>query len=42
VYIRALHELGALIYPEGLPPYPEWWPEFDPASEKTPARTRIT
>ncbi len=27
VYARALHELGPLAFPEGLPPYPEWWPE---------------
>jgi putative (di)nucleoside polyphosphate hydrolase len=25
VYRRALHELGVLAFPEGLPPYPEWW-----------------
>jgi putative (di)nucleoside polyphosphate hydrolase len=25
VYTRALHELGPLGLPEGLPPYPEWW-----------------
>jgi hypothetical protein len=27
VYARALHELGALAFPHGLPPYPEGWPE---------------
>jgi len=27
VYARALHELGPLGLPEGLPPYPEWWAE---------------
>jgi putative (di)nucleoside polyphosphate hydrolase len=32
VYVRALHELGRLIYPQGLPPYPAWWPEVQPAS----------
>jgi putative (di)nucleoside polyphosphate hydrolase len=26
VYVKALHELGALARPEGLPPYPSWWP----------------
>jgi hypothetical protein len=26
VYVRALHELGNLIFPGGLPPYPAWWP----------------
>ena len=25
VYRRALHELGELAFPQGLPPYPEWW-----------------
>ena len=25
VYSRALHELGAYAFPEGLPPYPPWW-----------------
>ena len=25
VYERALHELGQLAFPEGLPPYPNWW-----------------
>jgi putative (di)nucleoside polyphosphate hydrolase len=29
VYIRALHELGMLIYPQGLPPYPPWWAEIE-------------
>ena len=26
VYIRALHDLGLMAFPEGLPPYPDWWP----------------
>ena len=26
VYRRALHELGALAFPAGLPAYPDWWP----------------
>ena len=26
VYARALHELGPLLYPEGVPPWPRWWP----------------
>lgn len=26
VYARALHELGGPAFPEGLPPYPDWWP----------------
>ncbi|MBM5811806.1 MAG: RNA pyrophosphohydrolase [Gammaproteobacteria bacterium] len=25
VYARALHELGVHAFPEGLPPYPDWW-----------------
>jgi len=25
VYVRALHDLGKLIFPEGMPPYPDWW-----------------
>ena len=29
VYVRALHDLGRLIYPDGLPPYPEWWPRSE-------------
>jgi putative (di)nucleoside polyphosphate hydrolase len=29
VYVRALHELGALLFPDGLPPYPPWWPEIE-------------
>ena len=27
VYARALHELGPVVYPEGLPPRPRWWPK---------------
>ncbi len=27
VYARALHELGPLLYPQGLPPRPRWWPK---------------
>jgi len=26
IYNRALHELGHLAVPGGLPAYPEWWP----------------
>lgn len=25
VYTRALHELGTIAFPEGLPTYPSWW-----------------
>jgi len=27
VYSRALHELGPLAFPGGLPEYPDWWEE---------------
>ena len=27
VYARALHELGPIVYPQGLPPWPRWWPK---------------
>ena len=26
VYVRALHELGRHVHPQGLPPWPRWWP----------------
>ena len=32
VYTRALHELGAQVFPEGLPQYPDWWHQ-DAAAE---------
>jgi putative (di)nucleoside polyphosphate hydrolase len=38
VYARALHDLGNLIFPNGLPAYPDWWPELDADSEKSAAR----
>ena len=28
VYVRALESLGKFIFPDGLPPHPEWWPEI--------------
>jgi hypothetical protein len=34
VYLRALHDLGPLLFPQGLPPYPAWWPEVDPSAAK--------
>lgn len=34
VYLRALHDLGPLLFPQGLPPYPDWWPEVDPSTAK--------
>jgi len=27
VYVRALHELGPHVFPQGLPPWPRWWPK---------------
>jgi putative (di)nucleoside polyphosphate hydrolase len=40
VYTRALHELGRLAFPGGLPPYPVWWrqslPSSTPAEPATP------
>lgn len=27
VYVRALQALGKHMFPDGPPPYPEWWPE---------------
>ena len=34
VYVRALHDLGKLMFPQGLPPYPEWWPEISASNDK--------
>ncbi|CAN5312429.1 RNA pyrophosphohydrolase [soil metagenome] len=28
VYARALQELGPLVFPEGMPPQPDWWPRI--------------
>jgi hypothetical protein len=36
--VRALHDLGKLIFPNGLPPYPDWWPLPDVPSESLLAR----
>jgi len=38
VYARALHDLGKLIFPSGLPRYPEWWREIDMPWEKAAVR----
>jgi putative (di)nucleoside polyphosphate hydrolase len=38
VYARALHELGKLLPPDGLPPYPDWWQEIDIPSVRVAAR----
>jgi putative (di)nucleoside polyphosphate hydrolase len=29
VYARALHDLGKLMFSDGLPPYPDWWTDID-------------
>jgi putative (di)nucleoside polyphosphate hydrolase len=34
VYARALHELGPLVFPGGLPPYPQWWSEHLPPDRR--------
>lgn len=40
VYSRALHELGRHAYPEGLPPYPDWWQQrMGPKPQRRPATT---
>lgn len=39
VYVRALHELGRLMYPDGLPPYPSWWGQIE-TDTKTASRSR--
>jgi putative (di)nucleoside polyphosphate hydrolase len=36
VYVRALHDLGKLIFPDGLPAYPDWWPEVSGESANRP------
>ncbi len=36
VYERALHELGSFAFPDGPPPYPEWWAER--SRSRQPAR----
>jgi putative (di)nucleoside polyphosphate hydrolase len=25
VYVQALRELGPILFPDGVPPQPEWW-----------------
>lgn len=37
VYLKALHELGQRAFPDGLPPYPSWWPEPGAAAARQPA-----
>jgi len=40
VYSRALHELGRMAFPDGLPPYPEWWAARLAARARSPVRSR--
>jgi len=37
VYARALHELGSLAFPGGLPPYPPWWRQEQATPSTAPA-----
>ena len=39
VYVRALHELGKLLFPDGLPPYPHWWAQVE-KGPRTASRSR--
>jgi putative (di)nucleoside polyphosphate hydrolase len=40
VYVRALHDLGALVFPNGLPPYPDWWPEIVAGTERAAGKEK--
>lgn len=40
VYRRALHELGNIAFPEGLPGYPAWWLERAARGERRPGARR--
>jgi putative (di)nucleoside polyphosphate hydrolase len=33
VYVRALQALGKHMFPDGLPPYPEWWQDLQAPSK---------
>jgi putative (di)nucleoside polyphosphate hydrolase len=37
VYRRALHELGPIAFPEGLPPYPQWWAAHAHGEDEAPS-----
>jgi putative (di)nucleoside polyphosphate hydrolase len=39
VYTRALHELGPVAFPAGLPPYPSWWRARVRSREAAPVGT---
>jgi putative (di)nucleoside polyphosphate hydrolase len=34
VYEKALHELGRIAFPGGLPPYPDWWTDIAPSARR--------
>jgi putative (di)nucleoside polyphosphate hydrolase len=36
VYVRALQTLGKYMFPDGLPPYPEWWQEISASRTHNP------
>ncbi len=36
VYRRALHELGRVAFPGGLPPYPDWWRSGQAGDSESP------
>ena len=41
VYVQALQELAALANPQGVPPFPEWWPaKAAPPRRRRPPRQR--
>jgi len=40
VYAKALHELGPLGYPQGLPEYPDWWERRDSLGDSRSRRRR--
>jgi len=34
VYVQALHQLGPILFPDGVPPRPRWWPkEWDQSNQ---------
>ena len=40
--MRALHDLGNTLFPNGLPPYPEWWAEIEAAAAGGQSKSRET
>ncbi len=41
IYSRVLHEFGALVFPEGLPPYPSWWADAPRGTRGGPRETGL-